>query len=303
MDQSLANLRRRAVTAMITAGYLARHAGPGRGGRDVALLDVCQDYALDYLNSKGVFEFGIVLKGGTSLRKFRAGNSGRFSTDLDFSAPDAETAEFLIDSLDGAEHHEVRIHVDSREQLRGVIRFETPLGEPMVAAKIELSARPLWLPTRLTKPIPLPVHKAYEFAFPSLPVPAGEEAIAEKLAAWRRRRKIRDLYDLSWFGGGTLNEALVRRLFVLKVWNDVVLDGLGDAPLDAGEIVADVDIRRLPQEDIGLLTQPVEPNAWLQFVRQRYAFVVELDEDEKRVARCSPADSYFVERLTREVSG
>ncbi len=287
---------------MITAGYLARHAGSARGGRDVALLDVCQDYALDYLNTKSVFELGVVLKGGTSLRKFRAGNAGRFSTDLDFASPDADTAEFVIDSLDGAEHHEVRIHVESREKLRGVIRFETPLGEPTIAAKIELSSRPLWLPIQLAAPIPLAVHKAYEFALPNLPVPAIEEAIAEKLAAWRRRRKMRDLYDLFWFGRGALNEVLIRKLFVLKVWNDVVRDGLGSAPLDPAEVVADVDVRRLPQEDIGLLTQPVDPTAWLQFVRQRYAFVVVLDEYEKRIARCASGDEYFVEQMVQELS-
>jgi uncharacterized protein len=287
---------------MITVGYLARHAGPARGGRDVALLDVCQDYALDYLNARGAFELGVVLKGGTSLRKFRAGNAGRFSTDLDFAAPDADTAEFVIDSLDGAEHHEVRIHIESRESLRGVIRFETPLGEPAVAAKIELSSRPFWLRAPFAAPISLPVHKAYEFALPSLPVPAIEEAIAEKLAAWRRRRKIRDLYDLFWYGRGVLNEALIRKIFVLKVWNDVVHDGLGAAPLDPAEVVADVDVRRLPHEDIGLLTQPVDPTAWLQFVHQRYSFVVALDEDERRVAQCSPGDVYFVERMVKELS-
>ena len=286
---------------MITAGYLARHAGPARGARDVALLDVCQDYALDYLNTLRVFEFGVVLKGGTSLRKFRAGNAGRFSTDLDFATPDLETAQFVISSLDGAEHHEVRMHVESREKLRGVIRFETPLGEPTIAAKLELSSRPLWLPTQLVAPIPLPVHKAYEFVPPDLPVPAVEEAIAEKLAAWRRRRKIRDLYDLFWFGRGALNEVLVRRLFVLKVWNDVVRDGLGDAPLDAADVVAEVDYRSLAHEDIGLLTQPVDPRAWLQYVRARYAFIVDLDEDEQRVARCSLGDDFFVQQKVKEL--
>lgn len=64
-----------------------------------------------------------------------------------------------------------------------------------------------------------------------------------------------ELLDLSWFGRGTLNESLVPRLFVLKVWNDVVLDGLGDAPLSGSEIGADVDIPGRPKADIGLLVQ------------------------------------------------
>jgi predicted nucleotidyltransferase component of viral defense system len=212
---------------MITPGYLAMHAGRARGARDVALLDVCQDYALDCLRKEGAFEFGIVLKGGTSLRKFRAGNAGRFSTDLDFATPDVDTANFVIDILDGASHHDVKVQVVNREALRGIIRFDTPLGAPTIPARLELSPRRLWLRTSTRTPLELPVHSGYDFTPPALPVPAIEESIAEKLAVWRRRRKVRDLYDLYWFGQGNLEEALIRRLFALKVWHDVVRDGLG----------------------------------------------------------------------------
>jgi hypothetical protein len=52
---------------------------------------------------------------------------------------------------------------------------------------------------------------------PAIPAPALEESLAEKLAAWRRRRKLRDLYDLDLFGRGALEEAQIRRLLVLKV--------------------------------------------------------------------------------------
>jgi predicted nucleotidyltransferase component of viral defense system len=60
------------------------------------------------------------------------------------------------------------------------------------------------------------------FTPPAIPAPALEESLAEKLAAWRRRRKLRDLYDLDLFGRGALDEAQIRRLLVLKVWHDVV---------------------------------------------------------------------------------
>jgi hypothetical protein len=40
--------------------------------------------------------------------------------------------------------------------------------------------------------------------------------------------------------------------------------------------------------DIGRLTQPVDPVTWLARVRSRYAFVIPLDEVERRVARCNP---------------
>jgi len=147
--------------------------------------------------------------------------------------------------------------------------------------------------------VPLPVHKGYEFELPSLPVPALEESLAEKLAAWRRRRKVRDLYDLYLFGQGALDEALIRKLFVLKVWHDVIEDGLGQGPLVVDEAVRGVEIARLPPEDIGLLTQPVEPERWFGFIADRYTFLDSLDADEERTARCNPGDSYFVSELVR----
>jgi len=109
----------------------------------------------------------------------------------------------------------------------------TPLGQPQIPARIEISPRALWLPTDMMAPIELPVHAGYEFSMPSIPAPALEESLSEKLAAWRRRRKIRDLYDLFLFGRGGL-ETLVRRLLVLKVWHDVVDDGLGDTTFRPG---------------------------------------------------------------------
>lgn len=282
---------------MITDGYLALHHMGRRGMKGPALLDVAQDYALRYLYEQGVFELGVVLKGGTSLRKFRAGNSGRFSTDLDFAAPDVATGELVIDTLDGGSIEDVAFAVNNRSILRGQLSVNTTLGVPGVPARIEVSPRPLWLRCDPLLPISLPVHNGYEFKLPALPVPAMEEALAEKLAAWWRRRKIRDLYDLFWFGQGALDEALVRRVLVLKVWHDVVDDGLGPPPFNPEAILQDFDVHALPSEDIGLLTQPVEPERWLASVRERYAFVNDLDETEALVARCNPGDRRMVEQL------
>ncbi|MBW3537194.1 MAG: nucleotidyl transferase AbiEii/AbiGii toxin family protein [Actinobacteria bacterium] len=283
---------------MITEGYLARHSMGRRGMTGPALLDVAQDYVLHFLHEQGLFDLGLVLKGGTSLRKFRAGNAGRFSTDLDFAAPDPAVAELLLDTLDGAEHFGVRCAIGGRDGLRGRLEVDTELGRPDVPATIEVTPRPLWLPCERRTPHVLPVHKGYEFEPVALPVPALEEALAEKLAAWRRRRKMRDLYDLYWFGQGALNEMLVRRMLVLKVWHDVVDDGLGTAPFDPAEIVAAFDADKLPPEEIGLLTQPVEPSKWAVFVCDRYRFITVFDDTEQQVARCNPGQRYLVDQLT-----
>jgi Nucleotidyl transferase AbiEii toxin, Type IV TA system len=200
--------------------------------------------------------------------------------------------------LDNATIEEVTLRVVNRTPLRGMLDIETPLGRPDIAARVEVAPRRLWLPAPALSPIVLPVHKGYEFEMPPIPAPSFEEALAEKLAAWRRRRKIRDLYDLYWFGRGVLDEALVRRVLVLKVWHDVVDDGLGAAPFDPATIVEDFNVDDLPPEDIGLLTQPVEPGRWLAGVRARYGFVADLDPIEVPIARCNPADRWRVQEIT-----
>ena len=62
---------------MITEGDLARHYQGRRGGRDPALLDVTQDYALKLIHDAGLFDLGLTFKGGTALRKYRVGTAGR----------------------------------------------------------------------------------------------------------------------------------------------------------------------------------------------------------------------------------
>jgi predicted nucleotidyltransferase component of viral defense system len=54
-----------------------------------------------------------------------------------------------------------------------------------------------------------------------------------KLARYRRVSLARDLCDLQWFAtSGVLDEALIRRLWVLKVYRDVVVDGRGTKPVE-----------------------------------------------------------------------
>jgi predicted nucleotidyltransferase component of viral defense system len=286
---------------VITQGYWARHYQNRSGQAAAALLDVVQDYALKLLHDREVFAFGVALKGGTALRKLRAGNAGRFSTDLDFAAPDEDIAQLLLDTLDGAELFAVRFHLTKRQSLRANLEAETPLGPLSIPARVEVSTRPLWLPIQIGSYVHLQVHEGYEFAPPPIPVPALEEALAEKLAAWRRRHKLRDLYDLDFFGRGVVNEPLVRRILLLKVWHDVVDEGLGDRPFDPSEVTQAIDVRQLPPEDIGLLAPLVAPATWLTNVRTRYAFVTRLDAVETQVARCNIADRYLVTQLVEEL--
>jgi hypothetical protein len=83
---------------------LVRLHGAGRADTyGAALLDVAQDHLLWLLAELGHFDDGtLVFKGGTALRKCRLGSGGRFSTDLDFVAPDDDTVLEVCESIDGA---------------------------------------------------------------------------------------------------------------------------------------------------------------------------------------------------------
>ena len=86
----------------LTRGHLLRHFQGKTGGFYPAMLDVAQDHVLHHPHREGLFELGLVFKGGTSLRKMRAGAAGRFSTDLDFCAPAHGLAALAMDAINRA---------------------------------------------------------------------------------------------------------------------------------------------------------------------------------------------------------
>lgn len=138
------------------------------------------------------------------------------------------------------------------------------------------------------------MHKSYAFDLPALPVVADAEACAEKLARYRRIALGRDLYDLNHFAGRRLDESLVRRLWVLKVWGDVVDDRRGDRPLEPHDVLRERRPQEFTLDSIGVLTRPVEVERWEARVRTRFQFLADLDDDERRWAACD-------ERHRREI--
>jgi len=289
---------------VITEGHLGRHYQGRRGGRSPALIDIAQDHALALISDAGVFDVGAVFKGGTALRKYRAGSAGRFSTDLDFAGTDQPVAELLIEALDDKSLAGFTFRVEPiNEHRRSILHIETPFGEPEIPARIDCSPKGPWLAPETLSPVALPIHGRYDIAIPPIPVMRVEEVLAEKLARYRRASLARDLYDLAWFErGGPLGEPLIRRLTVLKVWHDVVDDGLGDRPFDPGDVLDERAAASFREEDIGYLTTPVDLDGWEASVRQRFAFLADLDGNERDIARCSVGDRWRVNQLVKEVT-
>lgn len=287
---------------MITEGHLVRHYQGRRGGRGPAIIDIAQDHVLHLLVREGLFDLGIALKGGTALRKFWAGNAGRFSTDLDFAGVDDSSAEILVEVLDGARIAQFTFSIrEINGTQRMLLGISSSFGETDVPARLDLGRRALWLPAHPMPFVPLPIHGRYEFELPRVPVACVEETIAEKLARYRRGSLARDLYDLAWVAARPFDEALVRHLVVLKVWSDVIDDGLGERPFDPGEILRERSPEEFKPEAIGYLTTPVDVSGWIAVVRQRFAFLSVLTESEQRWARCSKGDEWEVRQAIAAV--
>ncbi len=284
--------------AGITRALVSRH-GIGRAEAfDAALLDVAQDHLLFLLDAAGVFNNGrLVFKGGTSLRKCRLGNDGRFSTDLDFAAPDDDVVLKVCDvihssTVAGFSYELESTRGDGRHWKLTVTHDD--LGTPNIEASVEFARRPLALPAQELPFVSLPIHRTYGFELPRLPVVAAAEACAEKLARYRRVALGRDLYDLNQFAARTIDEALVRRLWVLKVWGDVVDDHRGHKPLDPNDVLRARTEQDFQPDSIGVLTRPVDIATWERSVRARFGFLLRLDDDELRWAACDPRHRHEV---------
>jgi len=290
---------------VITEGYLARHYQGQSGGRDLALLDVAQDYALKVLHDEGLFNLGLTFKGGTALRKYRAGNLGRFSTDLDFTAVEPDLGDVVFGILDGTEFHDVRFEVEEvTPQRRANLLVSTPRGDPEIDARVEVVPRPPWQPPELLEPVEFPVHAGYEFTPVPLPVMTLDETIAEKLAAYRRRALLRDLYDLWWFTQqGAFDEAQIRRLTYLKVYIDVVEEGIATGPFNAEQDLLARKPADFPPEAIGLLSGAPETETWLNQVNARFHFLADATEEEAQLQLCDPRDRYEVSQLIKSLAG
>ncbi len=287
----------------ITEGYLSRHYQGRSGGRDPALLDIAQDHILVLLHREGVFDLDVVLKGGTALRKFRAGNAGRFSTDLDFACGDDTTAALVLETIDGADIDGFSFLLEGRDgDRRAGLRVTTPFGSPSLPAKVDLSTRGIWLPPDIIEMVPLPIHDRYDVDLPEIPVMRLEEVMGEKLSRYGRTSLARDLYDLAWCASQPFDETLVRRLWVMKSFFDIVDEHLGTGPIDPSDVLSERDASVFAAEQIGYLTRPVNIVGWESTVRLRYRFLTDLDDDEQRWVVASPADRWNVLQATEALT-
>jgi predicted nucleotidyltransferase component of viral defense system len=258
----------------------------------IAEKEIILTYLLQLLSERGLLD-RLAFKGGTCLRKMIIGSQGRFSTDLDFTALDGHDHETVIlDMMAAFEQpfHGVRFSIPDNsyyETQDGLSWGVNPIyrhgwndGESEV--KLQISRRET--PTRTVER-----RKQWEQSyFKLLPfVPADinclafPEIIAEKIRACYQRDKARDVYDLGLFANKPLDQPLIRRLVVLKLWQ--ARDGF-----DPDRLMKKFsDSKAFDWDDLNQLvrrTAVVDGNKIAAGCAKGYRFLLEMTEDERQLA-------------------
>ena len=285
----------------LTAGYVARHVPPkSRLGREVAILDIAQDFLLAHLEERGIFDL-VTFEGGTALRKLFAGSQGRFSTDIDLAAVEADADRVALAAIVAGECA-VTIgpfaFSPAIERGRWQITVTSEYGNPTLTMKLDVGP-PCWLEPVSRGFVPTPTQQRYGFTLPPLPCLRLEEILAEKIARLSRKAAARDVSDLVWIAQTSphsrFDRARVRRLAMLKVWvdnhgmNPAWGPALACMPFDAARWLSHRE--RWDDEQIGMLASPPPTLAVLEEdLRRHYAWLADLTEEEVRWGRADARD-------------
>jgi predicted nucleotidyltransferase component of viral defense system len=187
-------------------------------------------FLLQLLSERGILD-RLAFKGGTCLRKIFVGSQGRFSTDLDFTGiEDHDHEEIILDMMQAFEQpfHGIQFAIpdDSYYETQDGLSwganptyFHDWNASGVSEVKLQISRRETpTLPTERRPQIAQSYLRLLPFAPAEITCLALPEILAEKIRACYQRNKARDIYDLGMFATRPLDQALIRRLLVLKLW-------------------------------------------------------------------------------------
>jgi uncharacterized protein len=264
---------------------------------DLAVADqeIVLHYVLALLNAEGltgsrpdVAEPGpLLFKGGTALRKCVFGSTGRFSQDIDVDAThkngfeaDIEAAFVAHDPYHGIRFSVPQFRYSQDENFSGTVHYEHDDGEGSFELQISYRLEPILEPRPLTL-LPQGYFARVECGVPELFGLDPYEMIGEKLMACNRRvgGSAKDVYDLHLWSHRPFDTGLVRRLAILKAWTDQRRQPRFGPP----SFLANIQQANFRWEDIRTLVPcgaPTDREALCRGVRERFAFLVDLTDDE-----------------------
>ena len=279
---------------MLTRPQVQRYTAES-GLRDIMIAEkeIILTYLLELMTARGILD-KLAFKGGTCLRKMFIGTGGRFSTDLDFTGLEEHDHEdIILEMMEAFEEpfHGITFNIpdDSYYETQdGLSWGVNPVyvhdwntgGDSEVKLQISRRETPTLAPQRLAQR-----DQSYFKSLPYAPVEitclALPEIIAEKIRACYQRDKARDIFDLGTFATRPLNQALIRRLTVLKLWQ------AGDSFDPAALMEKFADGSAFDWDDLGQLvrkTQTIEPARITNDCVKGFAFLAGLTPEEQALA-------------------
>jgi predicted nucleotidyltransferase component of viral defense system len=222
------------------------------------------------------------------------GSQGRFSTDLDFTGVEEhDHEELILDMMAAFEqpYHGIQFSIADEsyyETQDGLSWGVNPTyahdwndsGESEIRLQISLRETPTLTPERR------PQYEQSYFRFlPFEPADLGclalSEILAEKIRACYQRNKARDIYDVGTFATRPLDQLVLRRLVVLKLWQ-------ASDTFDPERLMHKFeDGRAFDWDDLNQLvrrTVVVDRNRIIADCIRGYRFLLDLTEEERILA-------------------
>jgi predicted nucleotidyltransferase component of viral defense system len=286
---------------MLTRPQVQRYSTES-GLRDIMIAEkeVVLTFLLQLLSERGLLD-RLAFKGGTCLRKMFTGSQGRFSTDLDFTGLEEHDHEdVILDMMAAFEQpfHGIQFSIPDEAYYETMDGLSWGVNPAYVhewnagGSEIKLQISRRETPTLPTEPLPQLGQSYFQqlpFAPAAITCLALPEIIAEKIRACYQRNKARDIYDLGVFAVRPLDQPLVRRLVVLKLWQ------AGDS-FDPDRLMRKFeDGNDFDWDDLGQLvrrTIVIDPHRITADCARGFAFLADLTEEERVLA----GDQYQRER-------
>ncbi len=291
---------------MLTQAQVQRYSNES-GLRDIMIAEkeVVLTFLLQLLSERGILD-RLAFKGGTCLRKMFLGTQGRFSTDLDFTGiKEHDHEEVILTMMEAFEQplHGLQFAIPDEgyyETQDGLSWGVNPTyahqwnASGVSEVRLQISRRETpTLPTERRPQIEQSYFKLLPFAPAEITCLALEELLAEKIRACSQRNKARDIFDLGVFATRPLNQPLIRRLVVLKLWQ--ARDSFDPARLiqkfEAGRDFDWDDLVQLVRRTVVIDREKITADCVRGF-----GFLAELTEQEKIVAN----DRYQREQAAAE---
>lgn len=250
------------MTGLIDVRFVDHYASAAGVDRRVAERDVVLTYILKMMREDGIIG-DLAFKGGTCIRKVYLGRVGRFSEDLDFTLIGYDLAGLerrFMAFIEESQGYGFTLSFDDlRKSWGGSFACDVQYSHEWNSGefKFEVSLREDPILEVLNQGVKDELYFKYtEFEPFKVPCMQLEEVLAEKIRATYQRATARDVWDLYQYATRPYNRDLVKRLAVIKFWNDEsdydprkLLDKIRAMKIDFSEVEYLLKNQGHPQEE------------------------------------------------------